>query len=402
MSDKSLMSKRFSPSILRRLFLSFMGFGLAMGIIFPFYAQFFVEWKPGMYLWFSIGCLVAGGSIGLFNYYLTRIVLLSRLRELSRLTASISNKDLTSSCEINSQDLIGEIVTDFNNMVGNLREIVSELDTDAHELNLSFKTLETASQVSNSEVQQQRQQLEQAASAMNQMVASAEEVLKYSNEAQSASEAADEQGSHAKVITVEAMGSVDNLAGQVEQSATIIRELKGETDNIQQMLTVINDIAEQTNLLALNAAIEAARAGEQGRGFAVVADEVRNLATRTQQSTKEVAEIIERLQVGTDRAVDSMEAGHKLAQEGVDYTERTAEALAELSGAMSVIVTMNTQIAGAAREQTRVSESINQNIHTINTSSEKASNSSQEVATTCDQVGSLANHLKEIVGSFKT
>ena len=396
------MIMRFSPSILRRLFLSFMGFGLSMGLIFPFYAQFFVEWKPGMYIWFSIGCLVAGGSIGLFNYFLTRLVLLSRLQELSRLTANVSNKDLSTSCKIKSDDVVGEIVGDFNNMVLNLRDIVAELDKGAHELGLSFKTLEVASQLSNAEIQQQREELEQAASATNQLVASANEVLKYSSEAQVASQTADDEGSAAKVVTVEAMGVVDNLASQVGRSADVIRELKGETDNISQMLSVINDIAEQTNLLALNAAIEAARAGEQGRGFAVVADEVRSLATRTQQSTREVAEIIDRLQVGADRAVEAMESAHNLADEGVAFSERTAEALAALSGSMSIIVSMNSQIANAAREQTSVSESINQNIHRINSSSEKASHSSQEVATTCDRVGDLAHRLQEIVSSFRT
>ncbi|MDH5778691.1 MAG: methyl-accepting chemotaxis protein, partial [Gammaproteobacteria bacterium] len=324
------MSKRFQPSILRRLFLSFMGFGLAMGIIFPFYAQFFVEWKPGMYLWFAIGCLVAGGSIGLANYTLVKVILISKLKQMSLLTAAVGNKDLSQSCEIVSHDVFGEISNDFNRMLANLREIVTELDNHADELSVSFMGLNAISHGSDEGVQKQREQLEQIASAMNQMVASASEVLKYASEALSASESADEQGNEAKVVTVESMGSVDSLATKVKDITEVIRELKGETDNISQMLTVINDIAEQTNLLALNAAIEAARAGEQGRGFAVVADEVRNLATRTQESTKEVAEIITRLQEGSERAVTAMEEGHNQAGEGVEFTERTAEALAEI------------------------------------------------------------------------
>lgn len=297
------MNKRFPPSILRRLFLSFMGFGLAIGIIFPFYAQFFVEWKPGLYVWFAIGCLVAGSTIGLANYALVKVILLSKLRQMSTLTASVGNKDLTQNCEIISHDVFGEISSDFNRMLQNLREIISELDNQSAELEVSFMGLNAISQGTDSGVQKQRDQLEQVASAMTQMAASSEEVMRHSNEAAAASEAADAQGNEAKVVTVEAMGSVDSLASQVEESVTVIRELKLETDNISQMLSVINDIAEQTNLLALNAAIEAARAGEQGRGFAVVADEVRNLATRTQQSTREIADNIKRLQDGAERAV---------------------------------------------------------------------------------------------------
>ncbi|MDH5407335.1 MAG: methyl-accepting chemotaxis protein [Gammaproteobacteria bacterium] len=396
------MSKRFQPSILRRLFLSFMGFGLAMGIIFPFYAQFFVEWKPGMYLWFAIGCLVAGGSIGLANYTLVKVILISKLKQMSLLTAAVGNKDLSQSCEIVSHDVFGEISNDFNRMLANLREIVTELDNHADELSVSFMGLNAISHGSDEGVQKQREQLEQIASAMNQMVASASEVLKYASEALSASESADEQGNEAKVVTVESMGSVDSLATKVKDITEVIRELKGETDNISQMLTVINDIAEQTNLLALNAAIEAARAGEQGRGFAVVADEVRNLATRTQESTKEVAEIITRLQEGSERAVTAMEEGHNQAGEGVEFTERTAEALAEISGALSVIVTMNTQIANAAKEQSTVAESINANIHSVNLSAENTSQSTREVSKACDRVSKLSIRLKGIVGDFKT
>ena len=396
------MSKRFPPSILRRLFLSFMGFGLAMGIIFPFYAQFFVEWKPGLYAWFAIGCLVAGGSIGLSNYALVKVILISKLKQMSTLTSAVGNKDLSHNCDIISHDVFGEISNDFNRMLTNLREIITELDTHADELNVSFMGLNAISHGSDEGVQRQREQLEQIASAMNQMVASATEVLKYSGEALSASESADEQGNEAKVVTVESMGSVDNLAGKVADTTEVIRELKDETDNISQMLTVINDIAEQTNLLALNAAIEAARAGEQGRGFAVVADEVRNLATRTQQSTKEVAEIITRLQDGAGRAVEAMENGHKQAEEGVEFTERTAEALAEISGALSVIVTMNTQIANAAREQSTVAESINENIHAVNQSAENTSQSTHEVSKACERVTELSSRLKGIVGDFKT
>lgn len=396
------INKRSPPSILRRLFVSSIGFGLAVGTVFPFYAQFFVEWKPGLYPWFFVGCVVAGSTIGVVNYTLVRIILVSRLRQMSSLTAAISNKDLTRSSAIISHDVIGEISADFNQMLTTLRDIISELDSQAEELNESFRELNAVSQNSDNSVQQQHEQLEQVASAMNQMVASSTEVLNYSNEALTASRAADEQGDEAKVVTVEAMGSVDTLANQVGNAVTVIRELKHETENISQMLTVINDIAEQTNLLALNAAIEAARAGEQGRGFAVVADEVRNLANRTQASTREVAEIISRLQAGAEKAVASMEAGHKLAGEGVAFTERTAEALAELSGSMNVIVSMNNQIVAASGEQNTVAESINRNIHAISLSAENASQNSRELTRTCERMSALAARLKDIVGSFRT
>lgn len=396
------MGKRFPPSILRRLFLSFMGFGIGMGVVFPFYAQFFVEWKPGLYAWFAVGCLIAGGSIGLLNYLLVKVILISKLRQMSMLTAAVGNKDLSQNCAIVSHDVFGEISSDFNLMLQNLRDIIGELDSHSSELELSFMGLSAITQGTDTGVQKQRNQLEQVASAMTQMAASSAEVMRHSDEAVAASQMANDQGNEAKVVTVEAMGSVDNLASQVAESVTIMRDLKLETDNISQMLSVISDIAEQTNLLALNAAIEAARAGEQGRGFAVVADEVRNLATRTQQSTREITEIISRLQAGAQRAVDAMEDGHKKAEEGVEYTERTAEALAEISGAIGVVLTMNSHIATATREQFSTAESVNQNITLINDSAENATQSTHEVAKTCERLSVLVSRLQGIVSGFRT
>ncbi len=309
---------------------------------------------------------------------------------------------MTQDCEIHSHDVFGEMSDDFNLMLDNLRQIIGNLDSHAEELSLAFMGLNAISQGTDSGVQNQRNQLEQVASAMTEMEATSNEVFRHAEEALKASESADEKGDEAKVVTVEAMGAVDSLAGRVEESVSVIRQLKQETDNIHQMLTVINDIAEQTNLLALNAAIEAARAGEQGRGFAVVADEVRNLATRTQQSTHEIADIIQRLQAVSEEAVASMELGQQQAQEGVEFTERTAEALAEISGAMSVIVTMNSQIASAAKEQNTVASEVNKNVDLINRAAEGSTQSTQEVTKTCERLSDMARELKNIVGGFKT
>jgi len=395
------MSKRFPPSILRRLFLSFLAFGLGMGIVFPYYAQFFVEWKPGMYLWFVIGCLIAGATIGVVNYTLVRLTLLGKLKQMSVLTRKISQKDLSQDCVIVSHDVLGEMSADFNIMVNNLREIVTELDSQAGILNEATTGLYTISNNSNDHAQKQSEQLEQVSTAMTQMAATAREVAHNAQEAASASEVANEQGNNAKLVIVETMGVVDNLASQVEKSVGVMNKLKQESDNIGQVLVVINDIAEQTNLLALNAAIEAARAGEQGRGFAVVADEVRNLAIRTQESTMEIKEIIARLQSEVVQAVDAMEIGHKQALEGVEYTEGAAEALAEISGAVGVVLNMNTQIANAAKEQNTVAESVNQNITAINQTAEYSLQTTEEVTTASNKLSLIAAKLLDVIGQFR-
>ena len=396
------MKKLFPPSILRRLLTSCLLFGLGMGIVFPFYAQFFVEWKPGLYQWFAIGCIMAGLSIGIANYMLVKIVLLSKLKQMSELTRNVSQKDLTRDCVIVSHDLLGEMSNDFNLMIHNLRDIVHELESQAGVLNGATTDLYTISHDSNSIATKQHQQLEQVAAAMNEMATTAQEVARHAQEAARASEAANEQGDNAKVTIVETMSVVDNLAGQVEKSVGVMNKLKLESDNIGHVLVVINDIAEQTNLLALNAAIEAARAGEQGRGFAVVADEVRNLATRTQESTKEITTIIDRLQSEAAHAVVTMETGHKKALEGVEFTETAAEALAEISGSIRVVLEMNTQIANAAKEQNTVADSVNQNIAAINQSSEHSQESTGEVANASNKLSLTSAKLMDVISQFRT
>lgn len=395
------MKKLFTPSILRRLFIYSMLFGLAMGIVFPFYAQFFVEWKPGLYKWFAFGCIIAGMSIGLTNYLLVKLVLLSKLKQMSILTRKIGQKDLSEDCVIVSDDLLGEMSADFNLMISTLREIMGGLDEQAVQLNGATTDLYTVSDDSITHAKKQHQQLEQVAAAMNQMATSSQEVVRHARDAVTASEAANEQGNNAKVVIVETMGVVDNLAVQAEKSVEVMGNLKQESDNIGQVLVVINDIAEQTNLLALNAAIEAARAGEQGRGFAVVADEVRNLATRTQQSTKEIAVIIDRLQSEAVRAVDTMQTGHEKALEGVEYAETAAEALAEISGSIGVVLDMNTQIAGAAKEQNTVAESVNENISAIKQSGEYFQDNIDEVTTTSNKLSLITAKLMDIIGQFR-
>jgi len=201
---------------------------------------------------------------------------------------------------------------------------------------------------------------------------------------------------------VEAMGAVDMLADMVRSAAEVIGKLEQESENIGNVLAVINGIAEQTNLLALNAAIEAARAGDQGRGFAVVADEVRTLATRTQQSTEEISGMIERLQSGSREAVGAMEKGQEQALHGVDLTERAAEALAVIAGAITTIKDMSIQIASAAEEQNAVVEEVNRNAVTINDVASEATRNLDDINRSSSEVAQLASELHALIADFKT
>jgi methyl-accepting chemotaxis protein len=236
---------------------------------------------------------------------------------------------------------------------------------------------------------------------MNEMSATVQEVARNAVEAAAAAKDADSTFDEGKQVVDRVISAIGELAGEVESAATVIQQLEVESRNIGSVLDVIKSIAEQTNLLALNAAIEAARAGEQGRGFAVVADEVRTLAGRTQESTQEIEEMISKLQSGTNNAVNVMAAGKEMTQVGVDQAAAAGEALKTINAAVAQISSMNTQIASAAEEQSSVTEEINRSIVSINEVAEQSATGAQHTAEASTDLARLADQLKNLVDRFK-
>ncbi len=350
------------PSILRILLLSFLAFGLGMGAVFPFYASFFVEWKPGLFQWFSLGCLLAGAIVGVINYLLLKVILLRRLERLAQVSLAISDKDLSRTCDVVSDDMVGEIVSSFNAMVVTLREIFAEVDRQVDGINSATLAARLVTMRASDGATTQQQQIREIAAAMRALDDSVREEADNVVEVAEATRSADEQGDSAQVVVKEAMQAVDGLAAMVEEATAVIRRLDAESGNISNVVAVISAISEQTNLLALNAAIEAARAGEQGRGFAVVADEVRTLATRTQHSTAEIGAIVADLQAGSREAVQTMERGQQQARQGVDLTARAHAALLSIAGAVKTIREMTTRIERATRDQGAGVQTVNQHL----------------------------------------
>ena len=396
------MTRRFQPSILRNILISFLAFGILVGAVFPLYARFFVEWKPGMYGWFVAGCLIAGAMIGAVNYLLVRWLLVRKLHQIAVVTRSIGEGDITRHCDLRSHDVIGEIIDSFNRMAETLRRIIGQLRNESDALQAASTSMVSATERAVNLSGEQQQQVDQVATAMNELSASADEVARHAAETARATHEADEQGNTAKVVVVEAMGAVDVLADMVQGAAEVIGRLEQESENIGKVLAVINDIAEQTNLLALNAAIEAARAGEQGRGFAVVADEVRTLANRTQKSTEEISAMIERLQGGSREAVSAMEAGRDQATNGVALTEQAAEALAIIAGAITTISEMSEQIAQASREQTTVVEDVNRSVSAISGLCDRTTESMGHIDGTARELARLADEMQGLIAGFRT
>jgi len=290
----------------------------------------------------------------------------------------------------------------FNRFVDKLRGVVSQVGETGQRLTQSSREMTELAVDTKFNVNQQESKIEQVATAMNQMAATVQEVARHAREASEAAQSADQEAGNGSRVVGEVVDAINHLSRQVGSVAQAIHSLEENAEAIGAVLDVIRGIAEQTNLLALNAAIEAARAGEQGRGFAVVADEVRTLASRTQQSTEEIQETIERLQAGAKAAVQEMEQGQAQTEQTVERAGRAGEALAAITAAVSRIAEMNTQIANAANEQSSVAEEINQNVVSISTLSVQAAQGAEHVAASSQDVERLAEELQGLVSTFRT
>ncbi|MFK5891727.1 MAG: methyl-accepting chemotaxis protein [Pseudomonadota bacterium] len=392
---------KLKPSILRNLFLAFLAFGIFMGLVFPFYADFFVQWKEGMKIWFVLGCIVAGVSIGVANFYLFKVLLLKKLQRISNVSAAISQGDLSLKCEMESHDLIGEIIDSFNLMAENLRQMIGQIGESANVLESDLSQMNNIFTQTQTNMLAQEEQTQQVEKAVNELEKDAQDISDKANQALEMSNKIKQQTSDSTVIATEAIGSIMALSSNIEETTNVIQLLEEKSTEIGVVIDVIRGIAEQTNLLALNAAIEAARAGEQGRGFAVVADEVRTLATRTQESTFQIESIINELQDGSKAAVDVMAKAKDQSQHTEDNFENAAIILSEISGVTDSIAPLISHFSKTANKQADDVHHVINTISSIKEVSEKTMANTNQSAKICHNVVSQGTKLKELVSQFK-
>ena len=309
--------------------------------------------------------------------------------------------DLTARLDTNRQDEVGKLAAAFNEFVGKMQSTMLDVLECSKQLGSEATELDTNAKLSYKNVEKQQAKTVQVATATTELSATAHEVARITASASEAARIASDETDNGKLIAKSAKEAINKLATEVEKTATVVGSLADDSQNINSILGVINDVAEQTNLLALNAAIEAARAGEHGRGFAVVADEVRQLASSTHESTKKIHEIIERLQSGANNAVQVMDNSRRSANEGVEQVARVTNSLALISDSIVRLNDENLQIANAAEEQGSVTESVNRDIESISQMAEDAAQGAKATTDAAHTLSKMANHMEATLGQFK-
>nr|WP_175653147.1 methyl-accepting chemotaxis protein [Pseudomonas sp. Marseille-P9899] len=363
-----------------------------------------LQQRLGEYRRHMILLVVALATVFLLIVYLYSGFYASTRNTLSSLGAvmdKVAAGDMTVSFQAQSRDELGELGQVFNGTVRRIHDLIERVGQTVSEVERQAEQVHVVSSRSNQAVSGQRGQIEQVATAMNQMSATAQEVARSAAAAVSSAHSVNQETVTGRGLVESQQGSIAGLAAEIDQSVAVINQLVSDSQAISRVLEVIKSIAEQTNLLALNAAIEAARAGEQGRGFAVVADEVRTLAKRTQQSTGEIDEMISRLQNGVGAAVRAMDSSHQMAAGTVSQSQQVQQALENILGAIGMIVDQNQQIAAAVEQQTAVAHDIDQNIVQINRAAEHTTQGAHQTEDASRQLSAQVMELKQLIGAFR-
>jgi methyl-accepting chemotaxis protein len=323
------------------------------------------------------------------------------ITELANVATLVADGDLTVDVQSQSEDEAGQLAQTFKQMVESLRTMVGRLGEASAAVASASTEISSSTEEMAAGAQEQTSQAGEVASAVEEMTKTILENSKNAGNTAETAKKAKEAAEQGGKVVEETIVGMKRIADVVKKSAQTVQELGKSSDQIGEIISVIDDIADQTNLLALNAAIEAARAGEQGRGFAVVADEVRKLAERTTKATKEIAAMIKKIQEDTKGAVGSMEEGTKEVDSGIKLADQAGAALKEIVEISQRVTDMVTQIAAASEEQSSASEQISKNVEAISTVTQQTATGAQQIARAAEDLNRLTENLQQLVSKFK-
>ncbi|MGG5873395.1 methyl-accepting chemotaxis protein [Pseudomonas peli] len=330
---------------------------------------------------------------------LTRSIV-APLTEAVRVAEVVASGNLTQSIDVQGSDEPARLLGALKSMQQSLRNTIQNISDSSTQLASASEELSAVTEDSTRGLHQQNNEIEQAATAVNEMTSAVEEVARNAVSTSEASSESNRTAQHGREQVRQTVESISHLADDVTHTATEVEQLAGQVRDISKVLDVIRSIAEQTNLLALNAAIEAARAGEAGRGFAVVADEVRALAHRTQQSTREIEQMVSGIQQGTDKAVNAMQNSNTRARSTLDIAKAAGQALDEIAAAISQINERNLVIASASEEQAQVAREVDRNLVNIRDLSMQSSAGANQTSAASQELSRLAVDLNALVARF--
>ncbi|MDX1589344.1 MAG: methyl-accepting chemotaxis protein [Oleiphilaceae bacterium] len=313
----------------------------------------------------------------------------------------VADGDMTVRISLENRDELGELTDEFNGMTQRMHELIQSVSGSVANVNQQAQRVNDSASANSEAVSRQMGETEQIADAMQQMVTTVQEVAESSQKASDAAGQADHEAVDGRQVVKESVSTIHRLADEIRGAVAVINRVSHDSGSINQVLVEIKAIAEQTNLLALNAAIEAARAGEQGRGFAVVADEVRSLSARTHKSTEEIEEMVVRLQKGVQEAVTAMDNSHNVTEQTVEQSGRVTHALESIVSGISLIVDMSQQIAQAAEEQSAVAKNINSNVTEISDLGHKTAGNAGEVLEASRELSEVTLSLQQQIEHFR-
>jgi methyl-accepting chemotaxis protein len=344
---------------------------------------------------FAVLLVVVYLYIGFFVSVRTAI---KRFGEAAR---NVAAGDMTTHIELDNRDELGELTTEFNGMTDRIAELIRSVTGTTGDVGQQASRVNESASANSQAVSEQMEQTGQIAEAMSQMVEAVNEVTESAHRVSDSATSAEQDTETGRQVVADTVDTINRLAGEIASAVEVINRVNADSDNISQVLVEIKAIAEQTNLLALNAAIEAARAGEQGRGFAVVADEVRSLARRTHKSTEDIEDMISRLQSGVKDAVSAMTNSHEVTEATVTKSGEVTEALNRIAQGIGTIVDMSHQIAQAAEEQSAVSHNVNHNVEAISELGHRTSGNAEETLAASRQMSDLTRSLEELISAFR-